>query len=196
MDQKQLTLFITLLWNLWNRRNKWIHDGQLIPHIIVVDYAQLLSSDFMNAQEMVSNSADSNTHEHWTKPTQDCIKINVDEAFNPVSRKAAVGVIARNSHDMMIDGSAFQLRGLHTAESAEACAFKEGVRMAIENDWTQVVFEGDSATVVSKLDRKELDRSHTAAHLRSTILKLVDHPGFSFSFVRRALNRAAHGLAQ
>ncbi|KAK8554871.1 hypothetical protein V6N13_118552 [Hibiscus sabdariffa] len=97
---------------------------------------------------------------------------------------------------MMIDGSAFQLKGPHTAESVEACAFKEGVRMAIENDWTQVIFEGDSATVVSKLDRRELDRSHTAAHMWSTMSKLVDHPGFSFSFVRRALNRAAHGLAQ
>ncbi|KAL4298210.1 hypothetical protein GQ457_12G008900 [Hibiscus cannabinus] len=117
---------------------------------IIVDYAQLLSSDFLEAQEMASNSAGSNSQDHW-------------------------------------------LRGLHTAASAEACAFKEGVRMAIENDWTQVVFEGDSATVVSKLDRRDLDRSHTAAHLRSTISKLVDHPGFSFSFVRRALNRAAHG---
>ncbi|KAK8616898.1 hypothetical protein V6N13_116868 [Hibiscus sabdariffa] len=46
-------------------------------------------------------------------------------ARNPVTRKAAVGVIARNSHGMMIDGSAFQLKGLHIAESAEACAFKE-----------------------------------------------------------------------
>ncbi|KAK8590489.1 hypothetical protein V6N13_057382 [Hibiscus sabdariffa] len=89
-----------------------------------------------------------------------------------------------------------QLRGLHTAESAEACAFKEGVRMAIENGWTHVVFEGDSAIVVSRLDRRELDRSHTAAHLRSTVSLLVDHPGFAFVFVRRAINRAAHGLAQ
>ncbi|KAK8660406.1 hypothetical protein V6N13_051332 [Hibiscus sabdariffa] len=115
----------------------------------------------------------------WSPPPSGTVAISVDGAFAP-------------DHD----GSAFQLRGLHTAESAEACAFKEGVRMAIENDWTQVVFEGDSATVVSKLDQNELDRSHTSAHLWSTISKLVDHPGFSFSFLRRAFNRAAHGLAQ
>ncbi|KAK8501223.1 hypothetical protein V6N12_000342 [Hibiscus sabdariffa] len=66
--------------------------------------------------------------------------------------------------------------------------------MAIENDWTQVVFEGDSATVVSKLNQKELDRSHTVAHLRSTISKLVDHPGFSFSFVRRASSFSLMGV--
>ncbi|KAK8973039.1 hypothetical protein V6N11_047042 [Hibiscus sabdariffa] len=126
----------------------------------------------------------------------DCVKINVDRASNPTTRKAAVGVIARNSHGMMINGYAFQLRGFHTAESTEACTFKEGVRMAIENEWTHVDFEGDSVAVVSKLNRRELDRSYTAAHLRSTISRLVDDPSFSFSFVRRALNRAAHGLAQ
>ncbi|KAK8523703.1 hypothetical protein V6N12_013788 [Hibiscus sabdariffa] len=126
----------------------------------------------------------------------DCVKINVYRASNPTTRKAAVGVIARNSHGMMINGYAFQLRGFHTAESTEACTFKEGVRMAIENEWTHVDFEGDSVAVVSKLNRRELDRSYTAAHLRSTISRLVDDPSFSFSFVRRALNRAAHGLAQ
>ncbi|KAK8523704.1 hypothetical protein V6N12_013789 [Hibiscus sabdariffa] len=137
---------------------------------------------------MAPNAADSRAQEHWVKPSQDCVKINVDGAFNPMTRKAAIGVIARNSHGMMIDGSAFQLRGLQTAELAVACAFKEGVRMAIENGWTHVVFEGDSAIVVSKLDRRELDRSQTAAHLRSIISQLVDHPGFSFVFVRRAIN--------
>ncbi|KAK8547806.1 hypothetical protein V6N13_027419 [Hibiscus sabdariffa] len=196
MDQKQLTLFITLLWNFWNRRNKWLHDGQLIPHRFVVDYAQLISSDFLKAQEMALNEPESRPQERWMKPSQDCVKINVDGAFNPTTRRAAIGVIARNAHGMMIDGSAYQLRGLHTAESAEACAFKEGVRMAIENDWTHVVSEGDSATVVSRLDRRELDRSHTAAHLRNTISQLVDHPGYSFVFVKRDINHPAHGLAQ
>ncbi|KAK9009186.1 hypothetical protein V6N11_035731 [Hibiscus sabdariffa] len=115
------------------------------------------------------------------------------EVCTPVGSKKA-----RSASSILVieeDGN-LELKGLHTTESAEACAFKEGVRMAIENDWTQVIFEGDSATTVSKLDRKELERSHTAAHLRSTISKLVDQPGFSFSFVRRACNQAAHGLAQ
>ncbi|KAL4273791.1 hypothetical protein GQ457_13G014330 [Hibiscus cannabinus] len=104
MNQEQFTFFMTLLWNLWNRRNKWIHDGQLIPQRIVVDYAQLLSADLLNAQETSRASNPSASQERWARPLQDRIKINVDGAFNPTSRKVAVGVIARNSHGMMVDG--------------------------------------------------------------------------------------------
>ncbi|KAL4271357.1 hypothetical protein GQ457_13G012300 [Hibiscus cannabinus] len=196
MNQKQFTFFMTLLWNLWNRRNKWIHEGQLIPQRIVVDYAQLLSVDLLNSQETSRASNSNASQERWARPLQDRIKINVDGAFNPTSRKAAVGVIARNSHGMMVDGCAFQLEGSHTAESAEACAFKEGITLAIANGWNHVDFEGDAVNIVCKLDRRELDRSFASAHLMDTIAALDNHPGFSFRFVRRALNRAAHGLAQ
>ncbi|KAL4354051.1 hypothetical protein GQ457_06G017780 [Hibiscus cannabinus] len=177
MDSKQFPLFIALLWNLWNRRNKWIHDAQLIPHRMVVDYAQLLSTDFLNAQEAGSSSNGSTTQENWSKPLQNGIKINVDGAFNPTIRKAAIGVIARNSHGMMSDGCAFQFRGYHTADSAEACAFKEGIRMAISNGWSQVMFEGDACNIVAKLEMRELDRSLAAYHLSSTIKTLINYPG-------------------
>ncbi|KAK8501168.1 hypothetical protein V6N12_008177 [Hibiscus sabdariffa] len=46
------------------------------------------------------------------------------------------------------------------------------------------------------LSRRELDRSLAAAHLTSTVEALDDHPGFSFAFVRRALNRAAHDVLE
>ncbi|KAK8681022.1 hypothetical protein V6N13_053429 [Hibiscus sabdariffa] len=91
---------------------------------MVVDYAQLLSTDFLDAQEVGSSSNDSTTQKRWSKPLQNCIKINVDGAFNPTVRKATIGVIARNDHGMMIDGCAFQVRGCHTANLVEACAFK------------------------------------------------------------------------
>ncbi|KAL4340591.1 hypothetical protein GQ457_08G017500 [Hibiscus cannabinus] len=176
--------------------NKWIHDAQLIPHKLVVDYAQLLSADFLNAQETTPNLNESIPQDKWSRPLQNNIKINVDGAFNPTSRKATIGVIARNSYGMMIDGCAFQLRGLHTTDSAEACAFKEGVKLAISNGWTHVIFEEDAYNIVSKLERKDLDHSLAAYHLLSTVQVLADYPDFSFAFVRRALNRAAHGLAQ
>ncbi|KAK9033463.1 hypothetical protein V6N11_018496 [Hibiscus sabdariffa] len=123
---------------------------------MVVDYAQLLSTDFLDAQEVGSSSNDSTTQKRWSKPLQNCIKINVDGAFNPTVRKATIGVIARNDH----------------------------------------VFEGDACNIVTKLARRELDRSLAAYHLYSVVNTLVDYPGFSFVSIRRNLNRTAHGLAQ
>ncbi|KAL4384232.1 hypothetical protein GQ457_15G020000 [Hibiscus cannabinus] len=140
-------------------------------------------SNLLNAQE-TSRASTSNSHqERCTRPLQDKIKVNVDGAFNPMTRKEAVGVIARNSYGMMIDGCAFQLSGFHTADSAEACAFKEGAALAIENGWIQVDFEGDASNIVSKLVKRDLDRSLASAYLQDTMTILENHPGFSFGFL-------------
>ncbi|KAK8545850.1 hypothetical protein V6N12_026668 [Hibiscus sabdariffa] len=50
---------------------------------MVVDYDQLLSTDFLNAQEIGSSSNGNTMQENWSKPSQNGIKINVDGAFNP-----------------------------------------------------------------------------------------------------------------
>ncbi|KAK8610529.1 hypothetical protein V6N13_081685 [Hibiscus sabdariffa] len=134
-------------------------------------------SGFMNAQKAASNPNVNTPMDSWKRPLQNSVKINVDGAFNTITKKAAVGVIARNSHGLMVDGCAFQLRGSPTTETAEPCAFNEGVRSAISNGWARVEFEGDASNIVAKLERRELDRSLAAAHLVSTVEVLDDQPG-------------------
>ncbi|KAK8603604.1 hypothetical protein V6N13_096078 [Hibiscus sabdariffa] len=95
----------------------------------------------------------------------------------------------------MVDGCAFQLRGSHIIDIVEACTFKEGFLMVVSNGWNQVTIEGDAINIVTKLANRELDCSTVAAHLVSTVEAFDDHPRFSFVHVKRALNRAAHGLA-
>ncbi|KAK8583985.1 hypothetical protein V6N12_068237 [Hibiscus sabdariffa] len=44
LDRDALTHFATLLWSIWNWRNKWVHDGKLIPaRIVVMDVGTLLA---------------------------------------------------------------------------------------------------------------------------------------------------------
>ncbi|KAK8620643.1 hypothetical protein V6N13_067113 [Hibiscus sabdariffa] len=57
---------------------------------MVVDYDQLLSTDFLNAQEIGSSSNGNTMQENWSKPSQNGIKINVDGAFNPTTRRRRV----------------------------------------------------------------------------------------------------------
>ncbi|KAL4348558.1 hypothetical protein GQ457_17G007640 [Hibiscus cannabinus] len=196
LEKDQFTLFMVLLWNLWNRRNKWIHEAQLLPQRLIVDYAQLLVTDFLNAKEENLSQRPAHGTKRWTKPGLDVIKVNVDGAFRGDSGSAAIGVVARNHQGMMIDGLAHKLEGVHTAASTEACAFKAGILMALENEWQQVVFEGDASSIVTLLESRVLDHSVAAAHLVDILETLKNRPGFSFSHVGRGLNRVAHGLAQ
>ncbi|KAK8578998.1 hypothetical protein V6N12_069333 [Hibiscus sabdariffa] len=50
LDGEHFTYFVTLLWRLWNRRNKWIHDGKLVPARIVVDNVRTLLMDITSAR--------------------------------------------------------------------------------------------------------------------------------------------------
>ncbi|KAK8681004.1 hypothetical protein V6N13_053411 [Hibiscus sabdariffa] len=87
---------------------------------------------------------------------------------------------------------------MYTADSVEVCAFKEGVELIISNDWTQVIFEGDAYNIVSKLERKELDRSLAAAYLLSTVEEIANHPGWTtiFQHIEREANGVADRLAK
>ncbi|KAE8693219.1 hypothetical protein F3Y22_tig00110814pilonHSYRG00030 [Hibiscus syriacus] len=39
--------FLLLIWNMWNRRNKWIHEGVLQSARGVIDFAWLYGTDFL-----------------------------------------------------------------------------------------------------------------------------------------------------
>lgn len=191
----RFTLLIVLLWNMWNRRNKWAHDNKLLPIKAVVDYALLVSAEYVSAREHVGTMIECRRDIRWTRPLGNEIKINVDAAFMPCSGIATVGVIARNSHGLVLDARAHRLQGAHSAETAEACAFSVGIKMAIENEWHIAIIEGDAIAIVSKLNAEVLDRSTAATHLTEAHSSLIDHPGLSVVHVGREANRVAHSLA-
>ncbi|KAK8636743.1 hypothetical protein V6N13_124481 [Hibiscus sabdariffa] len=144
LDTNQFTFLIVLLWNAWNRRNRWVHEGQLIPSRLVVEYAQ--------------------------------------------GRLAAVGVIARDHHGLMLDGT-------HSAEKVKACAFEEGVHMATMHGWQQVIVEGDTISTLNRLRAYDPDRSVAATNLAETTMLLRANTHISIGHVTRTVNRVAHTLA-
>ncbi|XP_039020531.1 uncharacterized protein LOC120152374 [Hibiscus syriacus] len=95
----------------------------------------------------------------WTKPIEGFFKINVDSAFSAQNEVVAIRVVARDHHGMVMGGSTQKLEGTHTAESTEAKAFTEGIRMAIENGRENVIIEGDAISIVNRLTNQNEDLS-------------------------------------
>ncbi|KAK8680931.1 hypothetical protein V6N13_109868 [Hibiscus sabdariffa] len=120
LASEQFSFLIVLLWNIWNRRNRWIHTNQLIPARLVSEYAQLVHGDFQKSNENVVNRVTCARGKKWMKPEQGQVKINVDGAWLAANRTVAIGVIARDHHGLMIDGCAKMVEGAHTAETVEA----------------------------------------------------------------------------
>ncbi|KAK9036872.1 hypothetical protein V6N11_021796 [Hibiscus sabdariffa] len=59
LDMEQFTFLLVLVWNVWNRRNRWTHSNQMIPARLVSEYAKIVMADFQSASENpVSNEWD------------------------------------------------------------------------------------------------------------------------------------------
>ncbi|KAL4297682.1 hypothetical protein GQ457_12G013450 [Hibiscus cannabinus] len=98
ISREDFAKLILILWNLWNRRNLWVHDSRLQPVWATVTAASLLHSDFRMAN-------DNGKHPRarpllstpiWSPPTPGIIAISVDGAFIQF-KGAGIGVVARDS---------------------------------------------------------------------------------------------------
>ncbi|KAK8593705.1 hypothetical protein V6N12_045780 [Hibiscus sabdariffa] len=52
VDPDIFILLVMLLWNMWNRRNKWTHDAKLVPARILVENTQTLLLDLAAARSI------------------------------------------------------------------------------------------------------------------------------------------------
>ncbi|XP_039023287.1 uncharacterized protein LOC120155890 [Hibiscus syriacus] len=113
---------------------------------------------------------------------------------------AAVGIVARDSHGMVLGGMAMKIDPPFMAESTEVVAFTHGIRLAIENGWNNVTMEGDAISVVYRLSNQTTNKTHDISTvgllLNETRSLLVDYPSFKVHYVSREANRVAHTLTQ
>ncbi|KAE8655251.1 hypothetical protein F3Y22_tig00117034pilonHSYRG01593 [Hibiscus syriacus] len=115
LNREGFDLFLTLLWNVWNRRNKWIHDVELQTDRDVI----------LKAWNLL--------------------------AFCHESQKVTVGIVAHDSNGMVLGGMTKQIDHPNSAESTEAFAFTQGIRLTVENGWSNVLIEGDAILVGNRL---------------------------------------------
>ena len=80
--------------------------------------------------------------------------------------------------------------------SAEALAILEGLKFAIDNGWSHVVFETNSASIANKVNNIQHQDLSTVQHLVSRIRStLCTLPNCKISYVPRDANLVAHVLA-
>ncbi|KAK8501219.1 hypothetical protein V6N12_000338 [Hibiscus sabdariffa] len=168
LDGNRFTFLIVLLWNVWNRRNRWVHSNQMIPA----------------------------RSKNWKKPGEGQIKVNVDGAWLDAERWAAIGIVARDHNGLMLDGCSKLIVGSQSPETTEAQAFAEGIILVVEHRWDNVVIERDAVSVVNRLKNPGVDFSVATTYLEQAKSILKERPGFEIQHVTRDANRVAHVLAQ
>ncbi|KAK8982075.1 hypothetical protein V6N11_037252 [Hibiscus sabdariffa] len=49
LDRERLTHLVTLLWSIWNPRNRWVHDAKLTPACFVDDIVKTFLANVVSA---------------------------------------------------------------------------------------------------------------------------------------------------
>ncbi|KAK8487261.1 hypothetical protein V6N13_015099 [Hibiscus sabdariffa] len=192
-----LSKSVALLWNIWNHRNKLVHEEEMQDAREVVNLTTLLQEEYDRANETKKNPLIIiKQAPRWRKPIGDTIKLTIDVAFNIHIWVATFGIVARDMDSFVLTRKASMMEGRHTLEIVEAYAFQEGVMMALDKGWQHVVLEGDVINIVHRLANPDLKLSTPAAILKATSQRLQSDPGIKIHYVWREANRVAHGLAK
>ncbi|KAL5553515.1 hypothetical protein UlMin_040916 [Ulmus minor] len=141
LSKKDFYLFLTLIWQIWNTRNKALH---LESKCLLEDYINYVD---VGASKVVARAPPS----CWIPPLRGCFQVNVDAAWDKNRGVCGVGLVIRDYMGCVLDARwkywAFPIR----VEAAELMAIREGLLATRERNLTPFSIALDCAWVVSSL---------------------------------------------
>ncbi|MBA0878864.1 hypothetical protein Goshw_026153 [Gossypium schwendimanii] len=121
------------------------------------------------------------------------LKVNFDAAFNVHSMRSCTGLMFRDRLGRVIGSHLVLTAHVPSAFTAEALACLHAVRLAVDLDLQEVIFEGDSLTVIRKACSPLHDISTIRAYIQ--VVKAMTFRRCLFVHIPRKSNSFAHLLA-
>ena len=145
-------VFTIAAWLLWNRRNA-IHFGRPVhPAAHILSLAGNLLQDFLAAQQMDPILPRFITTQQWRPPELNYHKVNFDAAIFRDSNLAGIGVVVTDWRGEFVGALSSSMSLSHAVADMAAFACRKAVEFAAEIGLQRVVFEGDSAMVITALN--------------------------------------------
>jgi hypothetical protein len=175
--------------------------------ITIQDYqkANMQNKDYNNGEHRSYNNHDNTrrnsnrvTQRHnqkWKKPRSGIIKANCD-ANLAIDGSWGLGAIYRDEEGQVVASATWVRAGINDPTTAEACALYLTTRLAVECCFINVEFESDCLNVVKSVNSLiSSPRNYFGNLIRGIHLNLARFRHYSFHFIDRKANRAAHKLA-
>ncbi|KAK8996033.1 hypothetical protein V6N11_076283 [Hibiscus sabdariffa] len=149
-EQGKMKLVLTY-WSLWYVRNQFIHEGSSSS---IHKFVAFIQSHYVEL-EALNNFPRNQLVVHpgvWSPPTANIIKLNFDAHFISAINKFISSTIARNSLGQIIAACAYRHTSVADPFIAEVRACKMAVPFAIDLGFRQIQVEGDSLSIIKKLN--------------------------------------------
>ncbi|KAG8491705.1 hypothetical protein CXB51_015144 [Gossypium anomalum] len=132
----------------------------------------------------------------WDAPTDPWVKINFDAAFKKELKESCSGIVARNARSEVIFAKTVFHKNIPSAFAIEAMACLQAIRVGLLQGLRKVVVEGDSRTVIRKLQEKVEDRSEIEVFIQDSKFLSSGFESCVFRFINREANKVAHLIAK
>ncbi|KAM6543667.1 hypothetical protein CsatB_008114 [Cannabis sativa] len=145
-----------IAWKIWLARNDILWSNKTTTVYEVVRSARTNLDSWKNAQVQrtapLLNVNHSNGMEHWMKPMNHKLKINVDGAIFEAENCFGVGCVIRDQTARLVEAISISKHGGVTPEIAEAIGVKEALSWIKKKALSDVEIETDSLVVVQAIN--------------------------------------------
>uniref|UniRef100_A0A803P4A1 Reverse transcriptase domain-containing protein n=1 Tax=Cannabis sativa TaxID=3483 RepID=A0A803P4A1_CANSA len=132
----------------------------------------------------------------WQPPSPNCLKLNMDAAFNATSNKIGFGAIIRDSNGIVRAAMSHPIHGCCRPQEMEAKGLFYSLKWARQCNFRVDLVETDSLILADSLKKSTLNRSSFQDLLFDVKTQLSYLPSVCVNHVRRDANQAAHDLAK
>ncbi|MBA0753339.1 hypothetical protein Gogos_021872, partial [Gossypium gossypioides] len=177
---------------LWN---KLVHEGVKCYMPTLLGFIRGYEQDLWFVQENLCLSSALLGNELWRPPDYDIIKVNFDASYLHVKKLTITAALARDYRGEVVEADTYLMEDVDDAFVAEARACERALRLASMKGFRRLIVEGDSLSVIKKLNTQEEDRLVIKSIIHNIHRLQMGFDKVTYIFVPRSVNSAAHALA-
>ncbi|XP_059445149.1 uncharacterized protein LOC132176993 [Corylus avellana] len=197
--RQELQQAILVAKKIWARRNVVVHGGTFSsPTSIIREVEVIMHCTMADIEERGTGSERRAVQSpaNWDHPPFGQLKVNWDVAIDKTMNCMGTGVLIRNHWGQVCAAMCKRLTGIQEPTVGEAMTVLAAVEFSKEQNFHDIILEGDSLLVVQALK----DPKHSLCpfgHIIDDAQTLLGtRRSWMVRHVRRLGNQAAHGLAK
>ena len=179
---------------IWHLRNQVRHNGSEVNIISTICNAENRVKEFLLVLDHEHDKDRSEELTSWLPPPRNYRKLNVDAAISQAFTSLAV--VARNEFSEVLKVWT-KIHDLCSPTQAEAVAIQWALILAKDENWSNIIVEGDSKICLDALPEAEDPSDWSISSItRDTVVLSTFFYNCKFCWVRRSMNSAAHSTAK
>ncbi|KAL5582283.1 hypothetical protein UlMin_014725 [Ulmus minor] len=196
LSLENLEFLCIMLWLIWFRRNKWIHERIWLDDESCYSWARLHHVDFLEANCRKGDPSKKVVVSPWQAPEVGFVKVNLDAAWCSNQKKFGLGSIIRDYTGKVLGSVATPISSSVSVAVAESWALEKGASLAKQMGFSAVILESDCLGVTKALDTRTLHDSDLSYVFDSIYEICNGFDMYKFSYIPRIGNQVAHSLAR